>query len=128
MTSQPVEPRARILVADDDPDILALVSLGLERAGYAVIRARDGEQALELARTHEPDLAVLDVSMPARTGYEVTRELRARDGTRATRVVLLTARAGAEDAAAGLDAGADAYVTKPFSPRELLASVEALLP
>ena len=127
MTSRVESPRARVLVADDDPDILALVALRLERAGFAVLRASDGERALELARAHGVDLAVLDVSMPLRTGYEVARELKAGAGTRDARVMLLTARARDEDVAAGREAGADAYLTKPFSPRELLDQVEKVL-
>ena len=119
--------RRSILVADDDPDILELVTLRLERAGFDVIQATDGDAALELACRHTPVLAVLDVSMPGRNGYDVTRELRRRDPARVTRVLLLTARAQEADKAVGAEAGADAYMTKPFSPQELLAQIEEVL-
>ncbi len=126
MSARP-DGRRLILVADDDPDILALVTLRLERAGFHVIQATDGDAALEIARNDAPALAVLDVSMPARNGFDVTRELRRHDPTRATRVLLLTARAQEADKALGAEAGADAYMTKPFSPRELLRRIEEVL-
>jgi DNA-binding response OmpR family regulator len=116
-----------ILVADDDRDILELVSLALERDGYELVLASNGEEALALARTRLPSLAVLDVMMPRLDGCEVTRRLRADDATRALPVVLLSAFADELQAARGLAAGADAYVKKPFSPRELSAQVAALL-
>jgi len=117
-----------VLVADDDEDILALVAFRLERAGYAVVTARDGEQALTLARERRPDLAVLDVMMPRLTGYEVTECLRREEATRRIPVILLTARAQEADVTRGFAAGADDYVTKPFSPQELRARVQAMLP
>jgi DNA-binding response OmpR family regulator len=119
--------QAVVLVADDDPDILQLVTFQMERAGYQVVRAADGEEALRLARELEPDLAVLDVMMPKLTGYDVTRKLREEDATRDIPVILLTARVQEADVEEGFEAGADDYLTKPFSPQELLERVEAIL-
>jgi DNA-binding response OmpR family regulator len=119
--------RPRILVADDDPDIRALVAYRLERAGYEVVAASDGAEALRLAFESEPDLAVLDVMMPRIDGYGVTRGLREHARTRDTPVILLTARVQEADVARGFDAGADDYIKKPFSPQELRARVQAVL-
>lgn len=118
---------ATILVADDDPDILALVTLRLERDGYQVVSASSGTEALALARERTPALAVLDVAMPGMTGVEVTRELRGNTATAAIRVLLLTARVQEADVAAGMASGADAYLKKPFSPQNLRERVSALL-
>jgi DNA-binding response OmpR family regulator len=116
-----------VLVADDDHDILTLVSFRLERAGYEVVGARDGEEALRLALERVPDLAVLDVMMPKLDGYEVTTRLRQNRATRRMPVILLTARVQEADIARGFEAGADDYVKKPFSPQELGARVQAIL-
>ena len=119
--------RPLVLVADDDPDILMLVRLRLEREGFEVVGAFDGQTALDLALERAPDVAVLDVTMPRLDGYEVTRRLRGHDGTRATAVILLTARVQETDLQEGVAAGADDYVTKPFSPQELGKRVQAAL-
>jgi DNA-binding response OmpR family regulator len=116
-----------VLVADDDPDILALVTFRLERAGYDVVGANDGEQALQLALAQPPDLAVLDVMMPRLDGYEVTTRLRQNERTRRIPIILLTARVQEADIARGFEVGADDYVKKPFSPQELGARVQAIL-
>lgn len=116
-----------IVVADDEEDILQLVALGLERAGYVVHRAEDGEQALALMHEHRPDVAILDVAMPKIDGFELARRLREDPETSAIKIVLLTARVQEADVAAGLAAGAHDYVTKPFSPHELQERVAALL-
>ena len=116
-----------VLVADDDPDILALVTFRLERAGYEVVAASDGEQALQLALAQPPDLAVLDVMMPKLDGYEVTTRLRQNERTRRMPIILLTARVQEADIARGFEVGADDYVKKPFSPQELGARVQAIL-
>lgn len=118
---------ATILVADNDEDILTLVAFRLERLGHEVLLARDGAEALERAQRELPDLCVLDVMMPRLTGYEVTRRLRRDPATRAIPVILLTARVQEADVEHGLQAGADAYVRKPFSPKELREQVDALL-
>ena len=119
--------RPLVLVADDDEDIRALVSFRLERAGYEVVEARDGEEALRLAREQTPDLAVLDVMMPKLTGDEVTRRIRGDEATRRMPVILLTARVQEDDVTRGFEAGADDYIKKPFSPQELRARVQAVL-
>ncbi|ADB53920.1 response regulator transcription factor [Conexibacter woesei] len=121
------EGRTRILVADNDEDILTLVAFRLERTGYEVLVARDGAEALARAREELPDLCVLDVMMPELTGYDVTRRLRSDPLTRAIPVILLTARVQEADVDRGFDAGADAYVRKPFSPQELRDRVAAAL-
>jgi DNA-binding response OmpR family regulator len=120
------DPRT-VLVADDDEDILQLVSFRLQRAGYTVVTAADGQQALAAAREHRPDLAVLDVMMPGLNGYEVTRQLRADPATQAIPVILLTARVQEADVSRGFEAGADDYLRKPFSPQELRSRVQAIL-
>jgi DNA-binding response OmpR family regulator len=120
-------PRPVILVADDDADILSLVAFRLERAGYDILPAHDGEEALRLAVERAPDLAVLDVMMPKLDGYEVTARLRSHEATRRMPVILLTARVQEGDVARGFEAGADDYIKKPFSPQELRARVQAIL-
>jgi DNA-binding response OmpR family regulator len=119
--------RPLVLVADDDPDILQLVSLRLERSGYEVVAAGDGEQALNAALERAPDLALLDVTMPKLDGYEVTARLRGNERTRRMPVILLTARVQEADLARGIQAGADDYVKKPFSTQELRERVQAAL-
>jgi DNA-binding response OmpR family regulator len=116
-----------VLIADDDPDILALVSFRLERAGYEVVQARNGEEAVQVALSRRPDLAVIDVMMPRIDGYEATRQLRQQEETSRMPIILLTARVQEEDIARGFDAGADDYVRKPFSPQELSSRVQAAL-
>ena len=116
-----------VLVADDEEDIRALVAFRLDRAGYDVITAEDGEEALTLATTRLPDLIVLDMMMPKANGLEVTRSLRGLDATKDIPVILLTARAQEADVASGFEAGVDDYVKKPFSPKELQLRVQALL-
>ena len=116
-----------ILTADDDPDIRELLAFRLERSGYTVLQAVDGEEALALALEHRPDLAVLDVMMPKMDGFEVVRRLRAEEATKGMPIIMLTARAQDSDVEEGFDAGADDYLRKPFSPQELRARVQAIL-
>jgi DNA-binding response OmpR family regulator len=116
-----------VLVADDDPDILDLVRYRLERSGYKVATAETGTEAVRLAGELSPALAVLDVMMPGLTGFDVTRRLRADPHTVGIPVILLTARAQEADVQEGFAAGADDYLRKPFSPRELSARVQAVL-
>jgi DNA-binding response OmpR family regulator len=119
--------RPLVLVADDDPDIVALVRFRLERDGYEVLSALDGETALDLALARAPDLALLDVMMPRLDGYEVTRRLRLHGPTTTIPIILLTARVQEPDVERGIEAGADDYVTKPFSPQALGQRVQAAL-
>ena len=116
-----------VLCADDDEDILSLVSLRLQRAGFQVATAADGEEAMQVARDRRPALAVLDVMMPKRTGYEVLAELRGDEALRGIKVILLSARVQEGDVARGMDAGADAYLVKPFRAQDLVSKVEELL-
>ncbi|MGH2383188.1 MAG: response regulator transcription factor [Candidatus Limnocylindria bacterium] len=115
---------ATILVVDDEPKITQLVRDYLERAGFSVVTARDGREALMRARTQRPDLVVLDLGLPGLDGLDVTRQLR-RDAD--VPIIMLTARDDETDKLVGLELGADDYVTKPFSPRELVARVRAVL-
>jgi DNA-binding response OmpR family regulator len=114
-----------VLIADDDEDILQLVAFRLERAGYRILTASDGQEALSIALDRDPDLAVLDVMMPKLTGLEVTERIRAEG--KQMPIVLLTARVQDEDLARGFEAGADDYIRKPFSPEDLRARVQTIL-
>jgi DNA-binding response OmpR family regulator len=116
-----------VLVADDDADIRDLVAFKLEQAGFEVIAVADGQAALEQARVHRPTLAVLDVSMPGLSGIDVCRMMRADPATAGTMIIMLTARVQEQDVEGGFSAGADDYVTKPFSPRELVSRIQAML-
>jgi two-component system phosphate regulon response regulator PhoB len=116
-----------VLVADDDADIRDLVSFKLEQAGLEVIPVEDGQAALDQARARQPTLAVLDVSMPGLSGIDVCRMLRADPATAGIMIIMLTARVQEQDVEGGFSAGADDYVTKPFSPRELVSRIQALL-
>lgn len=116
-----------VLVAEDDDDILMLVTTRLSRDGFEVLSARNGIDALALARAQRPAVAVLDIGMPGLDGLEVLEQIRADDDLRGMRVLLLTAKAQESDTRRGYAAGADAYVRKPFSPAELSARVHALL-
>jgi two-component system phosphate regulon response regulator PhoB len=116
-----------ILVADDDLDIRDLVAFKLEQAGFDVTAVDNGLAALSAAREDPPDLVVLDVMMPGMSGIDVCRELRGNRTTAALPIILLTARAQEGDVEIGFGAGADDYVVKPFSPRELVSRVEAVL-
>ena len=125
--AEPDERKPVVLAADDDADILGLITFRLERSGYTVLQAHDGEEALELALTAKPDLAVLDVMMPKLDGFELTRRLRAEEATRRMPIILLTARAQESDVQEGFEAGADDYIRKPFSSQELRSRVQAIL-
>ncbi len=114
----------KVLVVDDDLELAALIAYALRQAGYLVVEAHDGLEALAAAARESPDLVVLDVNLPRLGGLDVLRRLRA---TSTTPVLLLTVRAAEEDQVLGLDLGADDYMAKPFSPRTLLARVRALL-
>jgi DNA-binding response OmpR family regulator len=127
MTSGFAPSRQLILVADDSMTILAMVTARLERAGYDVLTASRGDDALKLARERQPMLAVLDVEMPGADGIEVTRALRGDAGLADIPIVLLTSNSTQDAVEHGLAAGANSYVTKPFSPQELEAAIEDLL-
>ena len=117
----------RVLVIDDEPDVLLLCRVNFEFAGHEVLEALDGEQGMELAERERPDLIVLDVMLPNRDGISVLEELGARFDTREVPVVLLTAKAQPEDQLRGWEAGASEYVTKPFSPLTLTEIVQRVI-
>ena len=116
-----------VLVVDDDPVILKLLTVNFELEGYTVVTAVDGAEALDVARTAEPDVIVADIMMPAMSGLDLVAKLLADPDLSAIPVVLLSAKAQAADVREGLDAGAVDYVTKPFEPLDLVARVEAAL-
>jgi len=118
---------ARILVADDDVDIRELVEFKLSTLGHDVVAVADGAAAIEACKAQRPDLAVLDVMMPGVSGLDAIRAIRADPALADLPVILLTARAQESDVETGFDSGADDYITKPFSPRELASRVQALL-
>jgi two-component system alkaline phosphatase synthesis response regulator PhoP len=117
----------RILVVDDDREIVRLVRAYLERNGYEVLTAYDGEMALHILRRERPDLMLLDLMLPGRDGLDVTRVVRGDGGLAAMPIVMLTARVEDHDKIVGLELGADDYVTKPFNPGEVVARVRAVL-
>jgi two-component system phosphate regulon response regulator PhoB len=119
--------KAKILVVDDEPDALELVTFNLKEAGYDVITAADGAEAIKLARTQGPHLVVLDLMLPEVEGLEVCKIMRRDPQTASIPIVMLTAKAAEIDRILGLELGADDYVTKPFSPRELVLRVKRLL-
>lgn len=118
---------AKIVVADDDIDIRELVEFKLSSLGHDVVAVADGGAAIEACREHRPDMAVLDVMMPGVSGLDAIKALRADNDLHDLPVMLLTARAQESDVDAGFDSGADDYITKPFSPKELASRIDALL-
>jgi len=119
--------KAKILVIDDEPDVVQLIEYNLKSAGYDVVSAADGREALEKARTLQPDLIILDLMLPEVEGLDVCKVLRRDPGTAGIPIVMLTAKASETDRVLGFELGADDYVTKPFSPRELVLRVKRLL-
>ena len=118
---------ATIMVVEDEPAIQELIACNLEHAGHVPLRAESAEKALELVRGTLPDLMLVDWMLPGASGMELTRRLRADRRTEAVPIIMLTARSAERDKLAGLEIGADDYVTKPFSPRELIARIKAVL-
>jgi two-component system alkaline phosphatase synthesis response regulator PhoP len=121
------DPKRKVLVVEDEADIRALVRYNLEAEGFVVVEASDGEIGISLAARERPALVVLDLMLPGLSGLEVCRKLRERDDATRVPILILTARASEVDKVLGLEMGADDYVTKPFSPRELVARVKAVL-
>jgi DNA-binding response OmpR family regulator len=117
----------KILIADDEPNIVAALEFLLQQSGYEVLVARNGEEALSLVEACIPDLVLLDVMMPKKSGYEVCTRIRERADWRDIKVVMLSAKGREAEVNKGLSMGADLYVTKPFSTRELMAKIKALL-
>lgn len=117
----------KVLIADDEPNIVVSLSFMMKREGFDVLVARDGTQALDMIRSEKPRLVLLDATMPGMTGFDVCEAVRADETVREVRIVMLTAKGRESDVARGLGAGADAYVTKPFSTRDLVAKVREML-
>jgi DNA-binding response OmpR family regulator len=120
-------PKDTVLVIEDEPDVLDLVRLHLRKAGYHVLEAGDGVEGLKKAREKHPDIIILDLMLPEMRGEDVCRQLKAREATARIPVIMLTAKVRPEDRVAGLELGADDYLTKPFSPRELILRLQLLL-
>ena len=116
-----------LLIVDDEPNILLSLEFLMKREGYQVHLARDGVEALEAIAAQRPDLVLLDVMMPRKTGFEVCQEVRANEALKSTRILMLTAKGRDTDVAKGLALGADAYMTKPFSTKELVEKVRQML-
>jgi DNA-binding response OmpR family regulator len=117
----------RILIADDEPNIVAALEYLLQRSGYQVHIARNGDDALRLIEEHRPDLVLLDVMMPLRSGYDVCRRMREHEDWRHIKIVMLSAKGREVEVNKGMSLGADLYITKPFSTRELVAKIDGLL-
>ena len=117
----------KILVADDEPNILISLEFLLKREGYEVVVASNGAEALDRVRAERPDMAILDVMMPLRNGFEVCQDLRADPEFKDFRIMMLTAKGRNTEVSKGLALGADVYMTKPFATRELIAKVKALI-
>ena len=119
--------KPKVLIADDEPNIVISLEFMMKREGFEVIVARDGAQALEVIRREHPRLVLLDATMPGMSGFDVCEAVRADAEVASTRIVMLTAKGRETDMARGVGAGADAYVTKPFSTRDLVQKVKDLL-
>jgi DNA-binding response OmpR family regulator len=119
--------RKKVLIADDEPNILISLEFLMKREGWAVSVARDGNQALAAIRADRPDLVLLDVMMPGRNGFEVCQAVRADEALAGVKILMLTAKGRDTDVAQGRGLGADAYMTKPFSTKELAAKVREML-
>jgi DNA-binding response OmpR family regulator len=117
----------KILIADDEPNIVTALEFLLQKNGYEVLIARNGDAALELVEKHRPDLVLLDVMMPVKSGYEVCQRMRERPDWRDIKIVMLTAKGREVEMNKGLSVGADLYITKPFSTHELVQKINALL-
>ncbi len=119
--------KEKILIVDDEADILTLLEYNLEKAGFKVIPANDGPDAIEITKREKPDLIILDIMLPSMEGTEVCKILKSGDATRHIPIIMLTAKGEEVDRVVGFELGADDYITKPFSPRELILRVKAVL-
>ena len=120
-------PSATVLIVEDESDVRDVASGYVEALGYGVLTARNGDEALALVETCKPDLVLLDVMMPVRSGYEVCRRMREHDEWRHIKIIMLSAKGRDAEVNKGLSMGADLYITKPFSTRDLVSKVNALL-
>jgi len=119
--------KIRIMVVDDEPDIVKIVRISFELANYGVIECNSGEECLEKLKTEKPDIILLDIMMPGLSGYETCREIRKNSAFKNTKIVMLTAKGQKGDAEEGLQSGADDYIIKPFDPYELIEQVKEIL-
>jgi len=119
--------KQKLLVVDDEKDILTLLEYNLEKAGFKVISAQDGPEAIDVAKKEKPDLIILDIMLPSMEGTEVCRILKREEATSRVPIIMLTAKGEEVDKIVGFELGADDYITKPFSPRELILRVMAVL-
>ncbi|MDZ7761192.1 MAG: response regulator [Desulfovermiculus sp.] len=119
--------KSSVLIVEDDPDILNLLSFTIQNQGYQAIQSRQGEEGLKMARTQRPDIILLDLMLPGMDGISVCKDLKSRVETANIPVIMLTAKGEENDRITGLETGADDYVVKPFSPRELVLRLEAVL-
>lgn len=117
----------KILIVEDDEDIIEMISYNLEKEGFSISSVLNGEEAVRQVNAWKPDLVILDLMLPRMNGFEVCKTLRGRDGTSHVPIIMLTAKSQEADKIVGLELGADDYVTKPFSPRELVARIKAVL-
>ena len=117
----------RVLIADDEPNIVTSLEFLMEQAGYEIRIAANGAEALDVARSFRPDVVLLDVMLPVKSGYEVCQQLKSDPTTRDIRIVMVSAKGRDVEVAKALELGADAYVTKPFSTRDLVAKVREIL-
>jgi two-component system alkaline phosphatase synthesis response regulator PhoP len=120
-------PKEKILIVEDEKDIVKMLEYNLQKEGFKTMSARDGEDGLEMATREHPDLVLLDLMLPGMDGLEVCKELRKEPKTASTPIIMLTAKSQESDKVVGLELGADDYLTKPFSPRELIARIKAVL-
>lgn len=121
------DPKPCVLIVDDEPDLLSVLHFGLEVEGFDVLEATDGEQALEMARSHQPDMIVLDLMLPRMDGYKVCRALKFDERYKRIPIFILSARSGETDRRLALDLGADDYVTKPYDMRDLVTRIRQRL-
>jgi DNA-binding response OmpR family regulator len=119
--------KRKVLIADDEPNIVTALEFLLKRAGYEVRSATNGEEALALVESYQPDLVLIDIMMPGKSGYEVCQRMRERPEWRHIKIVMVTAKGREAEVSKGLSLGADLYVTKPFSTQDLIAAIDRLL-
>jgi DNA-binding response OmpR family regulator len=119
--------KRKVLIADDEPNIVTALEFLLKRAGYDVRAAANGEEALALVESYAPDLVLIDIMMPGKSGYEVCQRMRERPEWRHIKIVMVTAKGREAEVSKGMSLGADLYVTKPFSTQELIAAIDRLL-
>lgn len=119
--------KRKVLIADDEPNIVTALEFLLKRAGYDVRAAANGEEALALVESYAPDLVLIDIMMPGKSGYEVCQRMRERPQWRHIKIVMVTAKGREAEVSKGMSLGADLYVTKPFSTQELIAAIDRLL-